>query len=372
MQSSRSYLRAPLLALALLTLAAGIWSGMQRIGWPLPMPQPSLVALHGPLMVAGALGTIISLERAVALGRRWSYAAPLLHAMGGLLLVVGGPLWLGALLLTLGSLALVVVFGVLLGRQPALFLVVMGLGALALLAGNGLWLAGWPIFSVVWWWAGFLVLTIAGERLELGRLRQWPIWVEALFILLIALLVAGLITTTAAPDIGIRFVHVALVGLALWLLRYDIARRTVRKPGLTRYIAVCLLSGYVWLGVGGLVGTIAGPLYAGPVYDAVLHAVFVGFVFAMIFGHAPIIAPALLGVSVRFRRSFYAPLAFLHASLLLRVVGDLAGIGALRRWGGLLNGVALLLFFAVMVWAARAHMQAERCTHKHASLSAPR
>ena len=43
-----------------------------------------------------------------------------------------------------------------------------------------------------------------------------------------------------------------LLGLPLWLMRQDVARRTVKGSGLTRFIAVCLLSGYVWLAVGGM------------------------------------------------------------------------------------------------------------------------
>ncbi len=39
----------------------------------------------------------------------------------------------------------------------------------------------------------------------------------------------------------------ALLLIALWLLRFDIARKTVRRTGLTRFIALNLLIGYVWL-----------------------------------------------------------------------------------------------------------------------------
>ncbi len=58
---------------------------------------------HGPLMVGGFLGTVIGLERAVALGKPWPYAAPLLTGIGAILLMGGwgGPA--GALLITLGS-----------------------------------------------------------------------------------------------------------------------------------------------------------------------------------------------------------------------------------------------------------------------------
>src|SRR4029453_1557886 len=122
---------------------------------------------------------------------------------------------------------------------------------------------------------------------------------------------------------GMRLSGVGMVLLACWLLRYDLARRTVRQTGLTRFIAVCLLSGYVWLGLGGVLNWCFGGVLAGPYYDAMLHTVFVGFVFAMIFGHAPMILPAILRRTPSYHPTFYAPLGLLHASLLLRVVGDL-------------------------------------------------
>ncbi len=90
---------------------------------------------------------------------------------------------------------------------------------------------------------------------------------------------------------------------------------------------------------------------AGPYYDAVLHTTLVGFVMSMIFGHAPIIFPAILGKPIPFKTTFYAHLALLHISLLLRVVGDLALWQPVRAWGGLLNAVAILLFMANTVRA---------------------
>jgi hypothetical protein len=75
-----------------------------------------------------------------------------------------------------------------------------------------------------------------------------------------------------------------------------------------------------------------------------LHAVFLGFVFSMIFGHAPIILPALLGVPQVYHPAFYAHLTLLHLTLLARVIGDLDGWPAERQWAGLLNGIVLLLF----------------------------
>jgi hypothetical protein len=95
-----------------------------------------------------------------------------------------------------------------------------------------------------------------------------------------------------------------------------------------------------------------GGVFAGPYYDAMLHTVFVGFVFAIIFGHAPIILPAILGrTTMPYHPVFYMPLGLLHASLLLRTAGDRGGWGAGRQWGGLCNGLAVLLFLLTLAWA---------------------
>lgn len=163
--------------------------------------------------------------------------------------------------------------------------------------------------------------------------------------MIIALLV-GLALTSIAPDVGVRLTGVALMTLAGWLGIFDIARRTVWTSGLTRFIAVSLLSGYLWLGVAGLLALCSGHVSAGPQYDAILHALFLGFVFSMIFGHAPIIVPAVLGLGVTYRPAFYVHLALLHASLALRVFGDLVPWLSARQWGGLLNGLAIVIFFA--------------------------
>jgi len=82
-----------------------------------------------------------------------------------------------------------------------------------------------------------------------------------------------------------------------------------------------------------------------------LHALLLGFVFAMVFGHAPIIFPSVLRVAVPYRGGFYAPLVLLQASVLLRVVGDATAQHALVRLGGVLGALALLLFVLVTATA---------------------
>lgn len=199
------------------------------------------------------------------------------------------------------------------------------------------------------------MLTIVGERLELSRLLSPPPGVRAAFIGAVGLFGAGLVVSLLDLSTGTRLAGLGMVALALWLGRYDIARRTVRKAGLTGFIAVCLLTGYVWLGVSGLLALVQGGALAGPRYDATLHALFLGFVFSMIFGHALIIFPAVMGVSLPFRPTLYLPLALLHGSLVLRLIGDFSGrpMDPLRLWGGALNAGAILLFMLMLAALAR-------------------
>lgn len=346
--------RYPLMASAIIALVAGLWSGLYRIGWAMDALRPTLPMAHGPLMICGFLGTLISLERAVALDRWWAYAAPAAAGLGGILLVMGVGTWHGPLLITVGSMMLAAIFVAVLRIQAQTFVFVMMLGSGSWLVGNVFWLVGLPVFSVVHWWIGFLVLTIAGERLELSRMLMHAPRVQRLFVGIAGLLVVGMIVTSVARDAGMRLTGAALIALALWLYTYDVARHTIRQTGLTRFIAVCLLAGYVWLGAGGLLALGYGGVIAGPVYDALLHAVFVGFVFSMIFGHAPIIFPSVLGTPLFYRPFFYAHVALLHLSLVLRLVGDMGGGLYVRQWGGMLNAVAILLFLGSTIVSVRA------------------
>lgn len=343
--------RLPLLALAILALLVAIWAGLLRLGWAWPSWSPLLAAAHGPLMVSAFLGTVIGIERAIALNHRAAYLAPALTAAGGLVLLFGlSWLWGGRLLL-LGSAGLVVLFAIIVRQHPAIYTVTMAAGALCWLIGNALQVAGRPLYLVAPWWVAFLVLTIAGERLELSRVLRLSRRVINLFVVAAAVFLAGVVASVWAYDTGARIAGLGLVALAAWLMRYDLARRNVHRQGLTRFIAVCLFSGYIWLAVGGLLWLVYGGVMAGPLYDAILHSIFLGFVFAMIFGHAPLIFPAVLGRPMAWLPASYAPLVVLHASLLLRVVGDLFGLPAARQWGGLLNGVALLLFLGLTVYS---------------------
>jgi hypothetical protein len=339
--------RAPLLALAVVALFAGLWGGLIRLGLSLPSAVTSAAELHGPLMALGFLGMLVSLERAVALDRPWAYVAPLAAGAGALAALAGAPDALGPALVTLGGAVLLAAHLVLHRLQPSAHNAVMGLGAVAWCAAAVLWLTGADVSRFAPLLAGFLVLTIVGERLELTRAVRRSNLVRRLLLAAITVFACGLVISIFAEPTGVRVAGVGLLAQAMWLARYDVARRTVRTGGVTRFMACALLAGYVWLACAGVLWTVYAALSDGPAYDASLHAVFLGFVMSMVFAHAPVIVPAVLRMPLPFRRGYYAHLALLHAALALRLLGgDLAGNTILWQWGGILGEVAILVFLA--------------------------
>ena len=327
----------------MLSLLTGLWGALGRLGFTFPPPSPHAIVFHGPLMVSGFLGTLVALERAVGLGRPWAFAAPLAAGAGALSLVLA-PGTAGLAAMALGGLLLALILLAAWRLQPSFAGMALVVGALAWCAGSVLLAAGLPVSRVVPWWIAFLGATIAGERLELARFLALGPRRRAAFAAALLALLAGAALSLPAPAPGMRLLGVGALGLALWLSAFDMARRALRRPGLTRFTGACLLSGYVWLGIAGCLALAFGAPSAGPRYDALLHSFFLGFVMAMIFGHAPIIFPAIMARPIPFRPAFYAHLGLLHATLALRVAGDLAGIPAAVRWGGLGNVVAVLLF----------------------------
>jgi len=311
--------RVPLLALGFVSLALGIAGGLARLT-PFGL-LPAAISLHGALMVSAFFGTVISLERAVALERPWAYAAPLCAGLSGIVLLAGFGVAGMALMVLAAALFFVSNIAVL-QRQRSLETATLLAGAAAWLAGNLMVFYGQ---AAVPWWIAFFALTIGAERLELSRYLKRPPAVRLSF----ALLAAALLVLPPFP----AALGAALVLLALWLSAFDLARVTVRQSGLPRYVAVCLLAGYFWLALGGALMAFS------LAYDAALHAIFVGFVFSMVFGHAPVILPAVLRVRFPYSGWLYLPLALLHASLAVRAALS-TEIGA---WG---NAAAVALFIA--------------------------
>ncbi|MBK5231124.1 MAG: hypothetical protein JJE27_08140, partial [Thermoleophilia bacterium] len=196
-------------------------------------------------------------------------------------------------------------------------------------------------------------------RLELSRTSRPPAVARVALLAAVAVFIVGVGLTAWWPGTGIRIAGAGLLAQAMWLGRFDVARHTVRMHGATRYMALALIAGFVWLAVAAVAWIAQGALTGGGfAYDAMLHAIFVGFVFSMIFAHAPVIVPAVLGVALPFRQSFYLPLVLLHGSLIVRLLGDAAGNEAAWRWGGVLNELAIVLYLTLAASSAARHKRA--------------
>ena len=342
-----------LLAAAVVVAAlSAIAGGLLRAGVVLPGTWWTAALVdHAALMVGCFMGTVIAVERAVALRRPFAWVAPVLSAAAGVALLAGART-AGAVLLLAAGIVFVAV-NVAWGRRPAApHTALLLAGAVAWLAGHALFAAGASPAAVVPWWFAFLVVTIAAERLEMTRLmRRRRGAAESLYIALAAQFGGAALVAAAPVAAGVLY-GASLVLLAAWLFAFDIARRTVFAAGLPRYMAACLLGGYAWLAIGGLAW--AATALGAPCRDAALHAIGIGFVLSMMFGHAPVILPAVAGVKLRFGHAFYLPLALLHVSLLLRL-GPGSFDAAWRAGSSAGNALAIGLFALTAAAGAWAH-----------------
>jgi hypothetical protein len=346
----RFAVRAPLLAVAALALLTGLYGGLARLGWT--APHGRLAELHGALLICGLFGTLIGLERAVALARGWAYAAPALSGLGTLALLAGAPIPVGAAAYALAAAVLAAGSLLITLRQPAVFTGTLLFGALTWLAGNVLWALGGSIPDLVGWWLSFLVLTIGAERLELSRLTAPKRGSEAIFLFALGVLLTGAQNGLSSRNGAVLF-GLALLLMTGWLLRHDIARLNIRRTGQTRFMAACMLAGYVWLAVAGVSLIASSPDGSVFVYDLALHAVLIGFVLSMVFGHALIILPAVARLRVRYAGALYGPLVMLHGSVALRVVSGLAEWDLGRMASGPMTACALAGFGLALFHASK-------------------
>ncbi|HEY6203750.1 MAG TPA: hypothetical protein VI056_12000 [Candidatus Limnocylindria bacterium] len=308
---------------------------------------------HGALMVSGFVGTLICLERALVARRGWALLAPLCSGLGAIGVILGTPQPLPALAIAVAAVALVAItlFGVTPG--PTIVMAVMAAGAASWAVGALLWAVGAEPFRAVPWWAAFLVLTVAAERMDLSRALRPSSGALAVFIVVTVLLVLGVTVTLVDFGLGIRVSGWALLVLALWLAVRDHPPAASRSLPMPRYIGTAIAISYAWLAVGALLMLTYDGVPAGWRYDALVHSVFIGFVMTMILAHGPIILPAIAGVAVAYSPLLYIPLVLLQSSMVLRVAGDIMERVDWRDSGATLNAIAVLTFAATMAIAVR-------------------
>jgi hypothetical protein len=340
--SRRSVALAVAVLLAAASLVSGAGGGLARLG--AGGFGAAALAHHGALMVCGFFGTLIALERAAAL--RVGHVVPVLAGGGAVLLMVAGVdlaalAWFGA---GIGLVALYAYAGR--RRAWSLHLGVEMAGA-----------ACWPLGTLAWWrgdvgaatlaWMAFLLLTIAGERRELAQFVRLSRVARAGFVGAVAFVIAATLWRLADPahDAASRAVWWAgAAALGVWLLRVDIAPRHWNAPGWRGHTARCLSLGYAWL-------LVACALQFTGAAVAATHALLLGFVFSMVFGHAPIMLPALAHLQPAFTRWAQLPLVLMGASVALRIAGQGAGQAGWLRAAGIGHAAAIVLFALVMAGA---------------------
>ena len=347
--SSAGSHRAWLMVGAGISLLAGLDGALLLLGVWSPVMSTRLSKWHGPLMVLGFVGTVICLERAVALGHRLAYLVPAMSGFGVIVLLAPLPFdsaRAGLALLTLAQLGLLTIYVPLWRRSHDDAVVIQGAGAFCAAGAAALLTTGAHVSQIVGWLACYMILTICGERLELSRLTMARN--RALSALCLAV-VAALLVSVVSPAIGWRVLGVVLIGLAVWLCRHDVARGGLRRGGQAAYIGTLLMIGYLWLATAGIVCTIQRPPTSRNGYDAVVHSLFLGFTMGMILGHAPIILPAVLQVRLEWTTWFWLPAFLLEASLLVRIgIGDGLDRSDAVQAGGTVNVLSLLTLVAVI------------------------
>src|SRR5699024_468743 len=125
---TRTALRVPFLLPGGIALLAGLDAALALLGLPHVLVGARLADVHGPLVVLGLVGTVVGLERAVALGRAWGYVSPAVSGLGALAVVSVLPFQVGAALLVLAQVLALLVYRSLSARQPMPAVAVQVLG----------------------------------------------------------------------------------------------------------------------------------------------------------------------------------------------------------------------------------------------------
>ncbi len=339
-----SYWRIPFMLAAVLNLIAGIWAGLIRLGWNLPLTP--VAVHHGAIMVGGFLATLIALEKAIPLKRNIALVVPVISALS-LLMAVPGYYHTGLYFLIAGSVGLFIIHASYLYLHPRdLSIVLMLVGAGSLIVGNAMLIRTQFYPASFPWWMGFLLFTITAERIELSKFLPVSTIAKYLLLSFLALFLLGLLI----PFHGIgKYISAAsMIGIAIWMLKHDVMRIGLKKKGLTRFSSISLLIANGWLIVNGiLLMSMPDTAFS---YDILVHSFFIGYTFAMIFAHGPIILPGVLGIiSKPYHPILYASLFLVQGSLLLRMIADSLLNSEWRKMSGILTGAGILLYFATLI-----------------------
>lgn len=307
-------------------------------------------ASHGLYLVGGFLGTLISIERAMVMKQKAWLLVPFTSGISTLFFLLDFT-EIGYGLLLLASLGLVVIMHLQSLKHPKIHTYLLYGGAALWFLGNFMAFEQGLIAAGATWWIGFLLFTIVGERLELTEFLPVKKSIKNLLLVFLFIFLLGLILPF--HGIGPYFMGSSALLISGWLLRYDMAKLSVKKGNQFKYIGLGLLVGYVWLLVFGLIVLLIPnhPLY----YDLFLHSFFLGFVFSMIWAHAPIIFPLIFGIKESpFHLILWIPWAIFQVTLIGRILSSWMSWIDERRGFAVVNGFSILVIFltmaAIVIW----------------------
>lgn len=330
--------------LAVVNLLAGLWAGLIRIGWNLPVAP--MAVHHGAIMVGGFLATLIALEKAIPLKRNLLLVIPLISALS-LVMILPGYFQTGLVFLLVGSIGLFSIQAYYWYKYPRdLSVALMVMGACCLVVGNAMLIQKQFYPSAFPWWMGFLLLTITGERLELSKFLPVSKYNKYFLLSFLFLFIVGIIIPFHGA--GKYFSGAALICISVWMLKHDVISIGLKKDGLTRFSSTALLLANVWLFIeGALMIALPDSMFS---YDILVHSFFIGYAFAMIFAHGPIILPGVLGITLKpYHPILYAWLFLVQGSLLLRVFSDAISNLEARELSGIFLALGIILYFITLV-----------------------
>ncbi len=329
--------------LVLVSLIIGMLAGLFRLGWSIPMGQ--VAGEHGALMVGSFLGTLICLERIVALKKKWLYIIPIVSGSSFIFFLLGKQA-IAMGMLTVGSLGLIYIYIDLLRRFKEYYYYVMLVGALSWAVGNLLIIQKSFYPAAAPWWIAFILLTVFGERLELSKFLPQSALKRQTMIATISLFMIGILLPYHST--GKIITGAGMILMASWLLHYDIARKSAKATGIHRFTGMLLLAGYFWLAISGIFMLFEFNILFQ--YDAMLHSFFLGFTFSMIFAHAPIIFPGVAGLAMRpYHKSLVYWGILLQVGIVCRMIADVTMHTDGRQYAGILNVLVILGFFVNLV-----------------------
>ncbi|MFZ6051206.1 hypothetical protein [Halocola ammonii] len=326
-----------------MSLLVGIFGGWIRMGWGIDLEEGA--SHHGVIMTGGFLGGLISLERASTMKSRWWLAFPAMAGISILFFLMDFDLTAHLLITFTSAGLLILCIERTLVRSESYWYFLLA-GALFWLIGNLKLLQTDFVPASVGWWIGFILFTIFGERLELSRFVPVPKTAKAIFWFLSCLLLISFLLPF--HSIGRSVNAFAILLLTVWFLRHDIARKSVRKPGIFRYTGLSMMVAYGWLVVHCIILMFkSGHSFF---YDLYLHTFFLGFAFSMIWAHAPSILPAVLKLRVKlFHPVLWVFWWLFQLTLAGRVMVTFLAEPSSRKILVLINGIALLLMLASMM-----------------------